>query len=159
VILLLAFGVGGLGLAAWHYLSISRFERSDDKDPAPLLKMRKFIGAVILVAGLVLLALGLLLAFWYKLAAFGEAVGLGLFALVAIGAARKLLTGPTPEDSHPLLDSLRSRQGPLGITFLLVGATLLIGTLGLIFLRSPGWGWFPELATLIFLGLLSLSCG
>lgn len=159
VLFFLVLAFAGFGLAVWTYLKAGRLARSGVRDTAPLLKADKMIGGLLLVAGMLLLVVGLLFAIWYKLSAFGEAVGLGLFALIAIVCARSLLKGPAPEDSHPFLDALRSRQAALAMGFLVGGVAVFLCTLAWIVFKKPGFEWFPELGALLCLGLLAAACG
>lgn len=159
VLLFLFLALAGFGLAVWTYLKAGRLARSGDRDTAPLLKADKMIGGLLLVVGMLLLVVGLLFAIWYKLSAFGEAVGLGLFAVIAIGCSRTLLKGPASEDSHPFLDGLRSRQAALAMGFLVGGVAVFLSTLAWIVFKKPGLEWFPELGALLCLGLLAAACG
>src|SRR5262249_12122498 len=76
VIGFIALAMAGVALAIWNFVRTSQQIQSGTDDPEPFAKTQKLFGVVLLVVGALLLAIALLFAIWYKLAAFGEAFGL-----------------------------------------------------------------------------------
>ncbi len=87
---------------------------------------------------------------------FGEAVGLVLFGLLAMGAGAA--PASTNSDEHPLIDAL-GRQLALVRVALIFSTVIFLGTLlYLAFFQRVGSEWYPELAALLALSGLSVNC-
>jgi hypothetical protein len=120
----------------------------------------------LLGGGFLLVALGFLLGF-VKTGAnqgvaafldnFGEAVGLILFGLIAMGAGLAA-TGASSDEHHPLLDMV-GRNLALVRFALAVACVACLGVfVYLAFSQRIGADWLPELGALMMLGVLFLTC-
>lgn len=148
--------VVSLGCGVWHFLTLGK---PDAQKHALLQGQRSLLGLLSIVGGFVLMGIALYVGVTYRLAAFGEVIGMCVMGIVAIVGARNILQEQRPADSHPFFDLLRRQHARVGLVLLVVGIGLALTALGLIFLAKLGQDWFPEIASLLVLGFLGVGSG
>jgi hypothetical protein len=144
----------------WQYLALVRPAATPEQKRAGLVRQRKVLSLALVAGGLMLVGLALYLGISFKLAAFGEVVGMFLVGLIALASGYNLLKGErTGPEIHPFFDVLRRQHAYLGLMMAGVGVILALGAVVQIFLVKLGPDWFPEMAGLFLLGLLSAGGG
>jgi hypothetical protein len=108
---------------------------------------------------LILVGLGIYFAINFKLDAFGEAVGMGVLGLVAIGGGMKLVQKPEPAAApQAFFDWLRREHGKFGLGMVAVGLALALAALYFIAIAKVGPERLPQTGGMLLLGLTGL-CG
>lgn len=156
VLALSALGALGLILGAWHLFTLFRSAVSAEQR-LYLARQRTMAGLFLAIVGPALVVCCVWLAWSYRLDAFGEAVGAGIFGLIAIAAARNLFASPRPDDTS-LFETLRARHLGLSYGLLAFGAAASLIALYFVF-QKPGWQWLPEIGGLLLVGGISMGFG
>jgi hypothetical protein len=160
IFLLWALAAGSLVSGIWQYLVIARPAASPGEKQAVLARQRRLLAWGVMAGGLALIGLGIYLAFSFKLAAFGEVVGMFLLGLLAVAGGRNLLKASEPKpDVHPFFDLLRRRHSNFGFGMLGVGLALALGAVALVTLVKIGDAWLSEMAWLLLLGFVLIGGG
>lgn len=117
---------------------------------------RRTLGRLLVLGGGVLAGLAIYLISVLGLEGFGEAVGLGLFALVPlIGGVSMLVSGQTAANFFP---GLVEKHVVLQNALLVIGVVCVGMFIWLAFGKKIGTDYFVQLAALLFEGLLAFTC-
>lgn len=155
ILTMLAAGLS-LGLAGLLLLP-QRVSTGEEDKQADLVAYRLGLALPVLTIGsAVLFVLGIYLLATFGLAAFGEGVGLLLFAAVGLLAARSHTAAPARPEDQPWLDWLRERPGNLGMVLLGLSGACLLVFVWLVFFKSIDLGGFPGWPEAFALPLLTL---
>ncbi len=159
--------VGGaaLGMAVWYVYMLWFQKTPPDQKARALAAARRATGFVLIAGGALLLIIAVFLAFAQRpggfgaslRANFGEAVGLFLFALVAMGAGRALLSPPRDELATVDLEPVRGLFPLIRTVLFLTGIILVAIFAVLAFYYKVGVSYFPELAGLLLFSMLCLA--
>jgi len=160
VLLIWLLAAGSFGCGVWHYLTLARPAVTPEIKHAALAKHRTVLGLFLAVGGLILVGLALYLGSSFGLAAFGEVVGMCLVGLIAVASGCNLIKGERAgPEIHPFFELLRRSHGPYGLAMLIAGIILGATAVVLILVQKLGQDWFPEMAGLLFFGLLGIVGG
>jgi hypothetical protein len=160
IFLVWLMAVGSFACGIWQYLALARPTATPEQKHAGLLRQRKILGFVLFAGGVILVALGVYLGISFKLAAFGEVVGMCLVGIIAAASGFKALKGErTGADIHPFFDLLRRQHAYFGLVMAGGGLVLALGALVLIVLVKLGPDWFPETAGMFLLGVAGVGGG
>lgn len=160
VIALLVLAAGALGLGIWLLARRASAGHPTAEQVQEWRRNRRLVGTVLLAGGAVLLLFAAWLGFSYGLGAFGEAVGLALFAVIAIVTGLMYRADPDrPPFQDRLMQAVAAQQLPVSIGLVIAGAALAgLGVYLRATLEEPA-NAFPEWAGAILLGLTWLGCG
>lgn len=158
-LLVALLGLASLGLAAWQFLTIIKQNITDEQRSERLTQQRRATTIAVMLGGAALMLLGVYLGVTYKLAAFAEAVGLCLYALMALVAGRLLARPPGDTGPSKTLDTIRQNYGAVSLMLVILGVVAALVAIGIILLQRPGWAYAPELGGLLALGLVFLAFG
>jgi hypothetical protein len=118
---------------------------------------QRSFGFLLVAVGGLLLAAAIWLGLAFRLEAFGEALSLAFFSVIALEAGRRLLAPPS---AVPFVDrvtnSLVARRQPMGISLFVAGAVLALAG---IVLRLKFSAEFPEFGGLLLLGFIMIPAG
>jgi hypothetical protein len=118
---------------------------------------RKSAAGICAVIGVVVAGCGLWLAFQFKLAALGEALGLGLFALLAfVTAIQEANAGLSAADCW---EKVRAWRAPIGIAIAALGVASLGSFFYLALVEKIGREFAPELIGLLIAGFAAFFSG
>ncbi len=119
-------------------------------------RRRRMLGRLLLLGGVVLAALAIYLLVVLGLDGFAEGVGLGLFTLVPlIGGCSLLVPAQTKANFFP---ALVKQSVILQNVLLAIGVVCLGAFIWLAFGVKIGTDYLPQLAALVFEGLLAFTC-
>jgi hypothetical protein len=152
------FIAAGVSFFAAIYHFVARGGAGDE--PARVSRLQReehFFGGLLMVVGLLLLAAAVWLGITYRLEAFGEALSLGFFAVIALVAGRRLLAPPQGASfAERLMSTLVAGRQPLGIGSFVVGALLALAG---IVLRMKFSAEVPVFGGLLLLGFIAIPAG
>ena len=162
-------GGGGLALAGWHAFTLWLQKVPPEQKAAALASQRRVTALALLAGGAALVVIAFILGFaprpgvsgtWATLrGSFGEAVGLCLFALVALGAGKTLLSPPRDAFTTIDLEPMRGLFPLIRTALFLVGIVLILVFAILVFHQRVGWTYFPELAGMLMFSMLCVALG
>jgi hypothetical protein len=159
VLPILAWILAVLALGAALSQGLARPQGTPEEQRQRLLAGRRPVGGVLIVGGMVLLLISVLLASWYRLAAFGEAAGALLLGLVALAAGLIRLRPVDPSPGHTrFLQFLLQHRDLLALGLFVLAALLLLAA-GIFGIRVHGWAGFPEWGGAILVALIALGGG
>lgn len=162
------FVAGGIsaGLAFWQAFTLWFQKSSPQEKTTALAQQRRILGYVLLLGGLALIILAFILGVGKKggsdlrflEANLGESIGAVLLGVIAL-ASGYLLTLPPQPDSQASMRTLLGMTPAIKLVLLIVAAVALVafGTIAYQH-RTAYRDWVPELAALLFLSVLALSC-
>src|SRR5947209_7662423 len=115
-----------LGCGIWQYLTLGGPAASAEEKQAHLAQQRKVLGMVVSAGGVALVALGLFIGASFRLAAFGEVVGMCLLGLCAVAWGLHLVRAGRADrtEGHPIFELLRRQHAPIGLAMTCVGILL-----------------------------------
>lgn len=164
------FLVGGAisaALAIWQAFTLWFQQAAPAQKTATLYQQRRILGYVLLIGGLVLVGFACYLGIGKKGDAIqfvkdnlAESIGVLLFGIIALGSGY-LLTLPGPFDSGAPIRSLVGMAPALKLLMLIVGAVAIVAFIAIAYQHRANrtyMEWIPELAALVFLSVLCLSC-
>ncbi len=158
VVWLLALVSFGCGI--WQLVTVRQAAASAEQKQATARKQQHTLGMLLAAGGFVLVALAAYLGVSFKLAAFGEVIGMCLLGLIAVVSGRNLIKGERPVTvAHPFFEVLRRKHSAFGMGLLGLGIALAVTALGLVLFAKLGQDWAPEIAGLLFLGFLAIGSG
>jgi ABC-type uncharacterized transport system len=163
VTVFLVAGGASAGLAVWQAFTLWFKQETREQKTASLDSQRRFLGNILLVAGLALIGA----AFYLGVSKTGfardnlaESIGVLLFGVLTLASGYSL-TLPLNESDESSMRSLAGRTPMLKLIQLVIGAGAIIGFIAIVYTHRVGnayVNWLPELAALMFLSLLSIAC-
>jgi hypothetical protein len=141
------------------YSFAPRLHGTPDEQRQQLLALRRPVGGQLAVGGVVLIALAVLLASWYRLEAFGECFGMALLGLVALAWGLSHLRPVDRSLGHDRILQFLLERRPLVSIVLFALAGVLIVVAGVWGIRVYRWSGFPEWGAALLIAFIALGGG
>jgi hypothetical protein len=160
VVALLALAAATLAVGVWQLGQRPKVDQSPEQRATEFRQQQRLLGALLLGGGVILLLFAAWLWVSYGLNAFGEAVGLALFALIAmVGGVLCRTERERQPAQEKLMQGIAAQRVPVSVAMILLGAALTaLGVYLRASLENPNES-VPEWVGAVLLGLTWLASG